>query len=100
MTDLDQLKTYLGAENAAQWTDADLLAVIEAEKADQAARCRVPALRPASLSEALWRRVARNLALRSIPLGIMSAESGGVRVSRMDVEVRRFEAPYRRAVVG
>jgi hypothetical protein len=54
---------------------------------------------PPDLIEALYRRVAHNLALRSNPLGVSLAESEfgstQLRVGGGDAEVRRLEAPYR-----
>lgn len=78
-----------------------------AEKAAQAAVCKVPADdAPWSpdLAEALCRRVAVNLAVRKNPNGIeASAGEFGTAVFRVggrDAEVRRLEAPYRKRVVG
>lgn len=55
---------------------------------------------PSDLAEALKRRVARNLAMRSLPLGVQSDELGATRVGSVDPEVRRLEGPYRRLAVG
>ena len=65
--------------------------------------CRIPAAYPADLGEALCRRVARNLAARSVPVASFSAFEGGgtvTRVPQRDAEVARLEGPYRRLVVG
>lgn len=54
---------------------------------------------PADLAEALKRRVARNLALRNLPLGTQtSATDAGVAVARIgdDREIARLEGPYLR----
>jgi hypothetical protein len=99
MSDLDDLKTYLG-HDADQWDDDALLGALAAETADQASRLRVPTPRPASVSEALWRRVARNLAMRTLPLGLTQSETGSMYLGSRDPEVRRLEAPYRKVVVG
>lgn len=91
---------YLG--DTSHDTDT-LTAALAAEAAAQRARCNVPAVYPADLREALLRRVARNLAARSVPVASFSAFDGGVTSTRVpghDPEVRRLEAPYRRMVVG
>lgn len=74
-------------------------AVLAAEVADQASRCRVVPY-AAPLAEALYRRVQRALAMRNLPLGVQMDAEGGIRVGSNDPEVRRLEAPYRRLVVG
>jgi hypothetical protein len=99
---LATVRAYLGSDTSA--TDATLSAVLAAETAAQAMACRVPAAYPADLGEALLRRVARNLAARSVPVASFSAFEGGGgevrRVPQRDPEVARLEAPYRRLVVG
>lgn len=96
---------YLGPDTGVD--DAAVESAYAAESASQAARCRVPdedTVWPSDLAEALCRRVAHNLALRSLPLGVQAAMSeGGVqqtRVGGLDAEVRRLEGPYRKLVVG
>lgn len=79
--------------------------VLAAEKAAQAARCRVPADDadwPADLTEALCRRVARNLSMRNLPVAQLEgdAEIGSFTPRVVDVEVRRLEAPWRKLVFG
>lgn len=70
-----------------------------AEVADQANRCRVvPYAHP--LAEAIYRRVARNLAMRALPLGVQSDEFGSTYLGGNDPEVRRLEGHYRRTVMG
>jgi len=96
---LEQVTTYLGETSA---TSADITDALAAETAAQAAACRVPATYPADLAQALKRRVARNLAARSVPLAVLSSfeQGGAVRLSAIDAEVRRFEAPWRRHPIG
>jgi hypothetical protein len=59
---------------------------------------------PSDLVEALCRRVARNLAMRALPLAVQmsNTDMGAVatRLGSSDPEVRRLEAPYRRLVVA
>ena len=92
--------TYLGDTSA---TDSEVLDALTAEAAAQRARCRVPAVYPSDLRQALLRRVARNLAARGVPLtSFTSFEGGGTstRVPHSDAEISRFEGPYRRRTVG
>lgn len=102
--DLTAVRTYLG--DASSFTEAEITSALAAEKAAQSSVCKVPAdaeVWPADLAEALKRRVARNLALKSLPLGLQTAISEAavatVRVGA-DSEVRRLEAPYRRLVLA
>lgn len=77
-----------------------------AENANQAKVCRAP--RPgedtADLTEALCRRVAANLANRSLPLGVQALMSDSTvatnRVGGGDREVARLERPWRKLAVG
>jgi hypothetical protein len=102
--DLTVVKTYIGNEGA--WTDEEIGAALLAEKAAQAARCRVPLDAdpwPEDLAEALKRRVHRNLVMRALPLGLsttMSEATVSVTKVGFDVEITRLEAPFRRLVVG
>lgn len=98
------VKAYLVDKVTA--TDAQALSALGAEWQAQTNACTVPAVYPADLLEALCRRVAHNLALRGLPLGVQAVISaGGVAtnyVAGLDAEVRRLEAPYRkrRTVLG
>jgi len=99
------VKAYLGTDHS--WTDGDLAGALAAEKQAQAKRCRTPpddSVWPADLVEALMRRVAANLANRSLPLGVSTVLSdmnaATTRVGGLDREVRRLEAPYRKAAIG
>lgn len=103
-----EVKAYLDAADlTGGWADATIGEALDAETAAQAKRCKVPAAAdpwPSDLADALKRRVAHNLALRPLPLGLQASlsESAVVttRVGGLDAEVRRLEAPYRRVVVG
>lgn len=90
---------YLGETSA---TDPEIQDALDAEAAAQRATCRVPAAYPADLRQALLRRVARNLALRGIPLAVLrgDAESGDTILPGRDPEVRRLEGPHRKLVFG
>lgn len=90
---------YLGATSH---TSDQIQGALDAEAAAQRAVCRVGAVYPPDLREALLRRVQRNLAMRQLPLAVPQgdAEIGPSFVPGRDPEVRRLEAPYRRLVVG
>jgi hypothetical protein len=97
---LAALKTYLGTTT---FSDGELSATLATETAAQLARCRMPAIVPAELVEALKRRVQCNLARRALPLGLTGASGDGDSPAYLpgnDPEVRRLEAPWRRMVVG
>lgn len=100
---LTGLKAYL-KDAVAAWTDQDLSDELESERNAQAARCRVPATDvPPELVKALYRRVARALALRGLPLGVQASfAEAAVALVRIgdDNEIRRLEAPYRKTSLG
>jgi hypothetical protein len=94
---LEEIRSWVGV-SATVVSDEQLQQVTDAELDLQAARCLLPTDYPASLAQALYRRIARELAARGVPLGLLSAdgEYGGVaRMPGLDVEVNRLEAPYR-----
>lgn len=91
---------YLGRTS---WSDSDVQDALDAEAGAQRDVCAVPAAYPPSLREALFRRVAANLARRNLPLAVAQgdAESGGpVAPPTLDPEVRRLEKPYPKLTVG
>lgn len=103
--------TYLGETS---WSAEEIESAYDAEESAQRRRCKIPQDvtdplnpvddYPADLIEALYRRVAHNLALRALPLGVSTTLSESAvatdRVGGLDAEVRRLEAPYRRLVLG
>lgn len=101
MPDVDAVADYL-RESAASWETADLQGALDAEAAAQRRVCRVGAVYDADLREALLRRVARNLALRNLPLAVLrgDAEGGDTVLPGRDPEVRRLEGPHRKLPVG
>ena len=101
MPDTDDVADYL-RENAASWTTAELADALNAEAAAQRARCRIRAVYPDDLRQALLRRVQRNLAMRGLPLAVLQgdADAGGNILPGNDPEVRRWEAPHRKMTVG
>lgn len=98
---VEDLMLYLG-DTASRLSEETLTEALAAEEAAQAARCTIPDPYPDDLGEALKRRVARNLAMRGIPLAVLQgdAEFGSTVLPGRDPEVRRLEAPYPRLTVG
>lgn len=96
---------YLGETS---WEAEAIAEAYDAEVAAQQRACRISTDSegeldyPADLVEALYRRVAHNLALRALPLGVQAPLEGapGARVGGTDAEVRRLEAPHRRLIAG
>lgn len=93
--DVEAVAAYLGKEAS----DPKVVDAYAAEVAAQASTCRVEPYVD-DLGQALKRRVARNLAMRGVPLGVQMSEVGGTFLGRNDPEVRRLEAPYRKLPVG
>ena len=86
-------------------TDEQLAQVVNAEALIQARLCRVPAdpdALPPDLVQAIYRRVAREVAARGIPLGMLAADAefGTARLGRFDAEIERLEGPNRKFIVG
>lgn len=97
---LADVKTYLGPTS---FSDAEISDALNAEAASQRRRCRVPADYPADLGQALKRRVARNLALRGLPLAVLRGDADGGEATVLpgtDPEVRRLERDWRKVVLG
>jgi len=97
--DTTAIQDYLRDDPVVAATAEEIEQALIAETCAQADRCRVEPYTDA-LAEALMRRVARNLAMRSVPLGVQADEMGGKYIGSNDPEVRRLEGPYRRLVVG
>lgn len=96
------VEVYLGPTS---YTSTQIDAALTAELAAQTRVCRTPpadAAWPDDLAEALKRRVARNLAMRGIPLAMFQgdADGGPLIPPGRDPEVRRLEGPHRRLPVG
>ncbi len=101
MPDIEDVDVYLGDHS---WSDEQLQDALDAEADDQRHRCAVPAAYPAALRQALLRRCAVNLAKRRVLLDTSGGDSdsdyGPQVLPYRDPEVRRFEGPFRRLVVG
>jgi len=85
-------------------SDPQLQIVLDAELLLQARLCRIgpdDTLDP-NLTQAIYRRVAREVAARGVPLGMLGADSeyGPARLSRWDSEIDRLEGPSRVLVFG
>jgi hypothetical protein len=109
--DLSAVKTYLGSDHS--WSDPEISSALASETAAQVRVVRfppdpdapaAPLPYPADLAEALCRRVAHNLALRALPLGVQATISemavATTSVGGTDAEVRRLERPHRKLVLG
>lgn len=84
-------------------SDAQLEQAIEAELQLQSSVCRFPESDveyPEFLAQALYRRVARAVAARGVPLGtpILGSEYGSGPIPSYDGEIERLEAPARKWV--
>jgi hypothetical protein len=99
----NEVKEYLGQTSASIET---IGAALAAELRTQRRLCRVPADPAAAwdpdLTEAACRRVARNLAMRGIPLAMFQgdADGGSLVPPNRDPEIRRLEGPLRKMKFG
>jgi len=101
---LTDVKNYLSdgdPDSLPSVSDAQLQEALEAEAAAQRRVCNVGATYPVDLRQALLRRVARNLALRGLPIMVLQgdAETGSLVPPGRDPEVRRLEAGHRKLVL-
>jgi hypothetical protein len=97
---LDDVRAWIGVPETVI-SDEQLQVVIDAEEAVQAKLCRVvPWVWP--LTQALYRRVGREVAAMSLPLGTIGADSetGVANLPTYDAEIQRLERPYRLVVLG
>lgn len=89
-------------------SDHDLSVIRDGEIANQRDECRISAdletagMLPAPLVASLYRRCARAVAARGIPLGYRSGddEYGPVRLPSYDAEISRLEGPRRKFNFG
>jgi len=94
---LADVTAYLGPTS---WDSTAIAGALAAEQSAQDQRCRTSSVYPPDLAEAVMRRVARNLALRGLPLAMQAGDAGASYAPGRDPEIRRLEGPYRRRVVG
>lgn len=104
--DIAEVQAYLSSIGNASEED-DVTTAFAAELAAQASACDMPAEDAewsADLVEALCRRVAVNLTVRGLPLGVQAsiteAAVGITRVGGGDREVDRLEGPYRSIAIA
>jgi len=83
-------------------SDDQLAQVVDAEALLQARLCTTGETLSSDLVQAIYRRVARTVAARGIPLGMLGGDSefGTARLSRFDAEIERLEGPNRKLVFG
>lgn len=83
-------------------TDEQLGDVIDAESRAQARLCNIGADTDdePDLSQALLRRIGRAVAARNIPTGLVPGSEFGLMRLPVDIEIDRYEATYRKTVLG
>jgi len=104
---LPDVRAWVGVSTTSM-SDAQLTVVVDAEVALQAATCDLTPTDPDStdyppeMTQALYRRVARQVAARGLPLGLTDVvgEYGPARIPTYDAEIARLEAPRRFVVVA
>jgi hypothetical protein len=98
MPTVDQLITYLGLTED---DEDEVQFALNTEAASQRDICRVGAVYSDALRGALFRRVARNLALKGLPIMVLrgDGESGDTVLPGNDPEVRRLERPHRKVIL-
>jgi hypothetical protein len=104
---VEQVRAWIGL-SAAQVSDEDLAAILNAEAAIQARTCTLPAdgvgvVYPEPLARALFRRVQCHLARKNLPLGMLGGDAmewSPVSLSTWDAEVSRLESSYLIPVVA
>lgn len=100
MPDLAEVLDYLDWDEDTPTGEA--AGALAAESTAQRRKCRVGAVYPDDMRNALLRRVARNLAFKGVPLAVLrgNTEDGALVLPGNDPEVRRWEAPYRKLTMG
>jgi hypothetical protein len=100
MPSAEQFRAY-ASEDFGSYEDDEIEATIAAEAAAQRRVCRVGAVIPDDLWEALLRRVRVSLSRRGQPV-LVTVDSDGTNtfLPARDPEVRRLEAPHRKLVMG
>ena len=100
---VDQVRAWIQVP-ATVLDDAQLAGVIASEATIQGDLLTFDpyGLQRPDVVQALYRRVARQVAARGIPLGVLGtdAEYGGVYLGRWDAEIARLDGPTRTLVFG
>lgn len=107
MLDLATVREYVQVP-ATALSDEDLQRMLDACSDDQEQRCAWDDAtgtgdRPATLEQALLRRVQREIAARNLPLGMVgldASEYGPERLPYFDALVEEHERAYRRVVIA
>lgn len=99
--DLPSVEGYrdYDTDDGGSWSDERIQRALDTEASAQRGVCRVGAIYPPDLIEAVYRRIQRNLTMLGQP-GVQVSESGDpVFTPTNDPEVRRLERPYRKLVM-
>lgn len=95
---VDGYREYVD-DSGGSWSDERIERALNTETSAQRAVCRVGAVYPPDLIEAVYRRIQRNLTMLGQP-GVQISDSGDpVFTPTNDPEVRRLERPYRKLVM-
>lgn len=99
MPTLANVLNFLEWDADNEWGDA--ATALATESANQRRICNVAAVYPDDLRGALYRRVARNLAMKKLPVAVLrgDGESGDTVLPGNDPEVRRLERPHRKVIL-
>lgn len=97
---IEEVRAWIGVP-ATTITNEQLQLVLDAELGAQASLCTVEPW-VAELTQAIYRRVGREVAAMTLPLGVTGAdpEYGTATLPRYDVEIERLERPHRKVVLG
>jgi hypothetical protein len=104
---LERVRAWCGVA-ATSLSDEDLQVIYDGEAANQATVCRLPdpfldvTDRTDDQVAAFYRRCARAIAAKGVPLGTMPGqdEFGPQRLASFDAEIERYEGPTRRFAFG
>ena len=97
---VDEYKNYV-KQDFGSWDDEEIEATLLSEASAQRAVCRVGAVIPPDLREAVMRRVRVNLSRRNLPVLVtVDSEGNNTFLPTNDPEVRRLERPYRKVVTA
>lgn len=101
LPDVDAVRAWCDV-SVASISDEQLLQVMQAEAVNQSKACRIfdPLDVDADLVQAFLRRIARVLAARGVPLGVVSNEQGPQRLASFDAEIERLEGYSRKFSFG
>lgn len=98
---LEEVRTWTGVSDY-ELPDDQLADILGAETGVQAADCVIPDPYPAELRLALFRRCARAVAAKGLPLGSLPLPEAGLGGSygaavlpRLDAEIERYEHAHR-----